>query len=300
MKVIFNKYILGGFLSLGLLLSAGQSKAQLNPSLYMYFQNRYMYNPAMAGLSEGLNLNLGYKQQWNSFPGSPRTATFTGDYQLQKVGLGLNVADYKEGLIRTTRIMGTYAYHLPVGAENQKLSFGLSLGINDARVDYNEINGDASDAQVQQYNQLKAYVDGDFGVAYTSDHLHIDAAVPNLKSAFFKSSDQRFDADRLLFMGAASYKIDIENQTRQMILEPLVAYRMVKGYKNIVDGGFNFTLSNYGLSFQGLYHSSQSMGVGVGFDQRTFGLNFSYNLETGSLRDYTLGGFEVALRIKPF
>ncbi|WP_214073020.1 PorP/SprF family type IX secretion system membrane protein [Mucilaginibacter sp. dw_454] len=284
----------------GLILGCAQTtRAQLNPSQTMYFQNRYMYNPAMAGIDEGLNLNLGYKQQWSNFPGMPRTSTFTSDYQMQKVGIGLNVADYKEGLIRSTRVMGTYAYHLPVGAD-EKLSFGLSLGVNDSRVDNGELTGDAGDAEVAQYNQLKPYVDGDFGIAYTSDNLYIGAALPNMKSIFFKSSDTRFDADRLLFMASISYKMDLSNEARATLLEPLVAYRIVNGYNNIIDGGVNLTLANYGLSMQALYHSSKAVGLGVGFDQRAYGLNLSYNMASGNLNDYSLGGFELGLRIKVF
>lgn len=294
---LYRRALMAALLLTGVTLAA---KAQLNPIQSMYFQNRYQYNPAMAGIEQGLNLNMGYKQQWSNFPGTPRTTIFTGDLQLEKVGLGLNVADDKEGLIRSTRVMGTYAYHLPLSGNNEKLSFGLSLGVNDSRIDYSAVNGDLTDVQIEVYNQLKPYVDGDFGVAYTSDNLYIGGALPNLKSTFFKSSDDRFDADRLLFITSVGYKLHFNNGDGGLILEPLAAYRIVKGYNNIFDGGFNFTMNNYGIYLQGIYHSSQSMGVGLGLDQKTYNLNFSYNLETGTLSNYTRGAFEFGLKIKLF
>jgi type IX secretion system PorP/SprF family membrane protein len=278
------------------------SLAQLNPFNTMYFQNQYLYNPAMAGIEKGMNINLGYRKQWSNFPGSPETGILTMDFQpIAKVGLGINVNDDQTGLIRQTRVMGTYAYHLPLSDRNQQLSFGLSLGIDDSRVNYNNINGDVTDVEIAQYNQLKAYVDGDFGAAYTSNGLYVGAALPNLKSMFFKSSDERFDADRLLFITTASYKIPIQSDGAAFLLEPLAAWRIVKGYSDIIDAGFNFAMPDYGgLYFQSVYHSSRSLGVGFGLDQQTYALSFNYNLETGQLSNYTQGAFELGIKLRIF
>lgn len=290
-------------LAAALLLATLSSQAQLNPFQAMYFQNPYQYNPAMAGISKGLNINIGYRQQWSNFPGAPKTGSFTADLQpTDRVGLGINVNDDQTGLIRTTRVMGTYAYHLPINGRDQQLNFGLSLGVNDSRVNYDDINGDQSDQEVAQYNQLKPYVDGDFGMAYTSDRLSVGGVLPNLKSAFFKTSDSRFDADRMVFIATTSYKLPIQGDgdTKGFVLEPLAAYRIVKGYKDIIDGGLNFTLNDYGLYFQAIYHSSQSMGLGAGLDQQAYAFSFSYNLETGQLANYAHGAFEFGLKLRLF
>ncbi|NOW97637.1 type IX secretion system membrane protein PorP/SprF [Mucilaginibacter sp. SG564] len=277
------------------------SRAQLNPFQSMYFQNRYLINPAMAGLDQGLNINLGYRQQWNTFPGSPKSQTLTADYQAtDRVGLGLNITDDQSGLLRQTRAMGTYAYHLPLSDRNQKLNFGLSLGVNDGRIDMNKIVGDETDEQIARYNQAKPYVDGDFGIAYTSDNLFLEGAIPNLKAAFFKNSIERIDVDRVEFFAAASYKIYVSSGYTDLLIEPLTAYRKIKGAKDIVDAGFNFTMSNYFVSLQAIYHSNQSTGLGLVFDQKAFAFNFTYNLETGKLAGYTTGALELGLRLKLF
>src|SRR4051812_25738607 len=86
-------------------------KAQLNPFQSMYFQNKYIYNPAMAGVEQGLNINTTYRQQWTSFPGTPKTGLITADFQpTERVGVGININDEQAGLIRQTHVMGTYAY----------------------------------------------------------------------------------------------------------------------------------------------------------------------------------------------
>jgi len=300
MKTFDIKYIKTVTLVIACLLMATlSSKAQLNPFQQGYYLNRYLADPSMAGIEQGLNINAGYRQQWSSFPGTPKTQTLTADYQAtDKVGLGLNISNDKAGLIQQTRIMGTYAYHLPIGGNEQRLNFGLSLGINDPFISYNSVNGDQSDVQIADYNQMKAYVDGDFGISYISNHLSIEGAVPNLKATLFKNNDDRIDVDRTTFMTAASYKIQLPGNS--VAIEPKVMFRGVKGFDNIFDAGVNFSIPSTGLSFQGIYHTNQNVGMGFAWDEKAFGLSVDYNLETGPVSTYSSGAFEFGLKVKLF
>lgn len=274
-------------------------KAQLVPFQSMYFQNRYLANPAMAGIDKGLNLDLDYRRQWSEFPGMPRTGSFTSDYRAAgKVGLGFWVNDDQSGLIRSTRFGGTYAYHLPLSERDEQLSFGVSLGFNDSRINTSLVDGDLTDQAIARYNQLKPYFDGDIGVAYTSPYWYIGVSLPNMRSTLLKTSDKLYNADLPLFNAIASYKIPLQSDDRAFMLEPLAAYRIVKGYNDIIDGGFNFVMNNYGLYLQGIYHSSKTIGMGFGLDQRDYALNFSYNMETGPLTNFTNGAFEIGIKLK--
>lgn len=299
-KLIKNKMIKTLAITLLLLSNALYSKAQLVSFQNMYFQNRYTYNPAMAGLTKGLNLNLGYRKQWNSFPGTPETTLLTVALKAtDKVGLGINIVNDKSGLLKQTRAVATYAYHLQLDNEGQQLSFGLSLGVNDSRVDYNLLNADPTDVEIGRYNQLKAYLDGDFGAAYTSNRLYIGIALPNMKSTLSQNSDTRMDANKLLFVGMVSYKIPVGDNDN-FRLEPLAGLRVIKGYKDVVDAGLNFTMNQYGLYFQGIYHNNENIDFGAGLDQGSYALNFSYNVETGQLKTYTNGTFELGLKLRLF
>ena len=289
------------FATLLLTIIALSSRAQLNPSQNMYFRNRYMLNPAFAGINKGLNLNLGYRQQWSNFPGMPKTTLLTADYKAtEKVGLGVNLNDQQSGLLRSTRAVGTYAYHLPISDNNEHLSFGVSLGFNDSRINYSKVNGDISDEQVALYNQLKPYVDGDFGAAYTNEKLMVSASLPNLKSTFFRTSDSRFDADMLIGVAAVSYQFDLSTDAGAFTLSPIAVYRFVKGYKDIFDAGFNFTMNDYGLYMQAIYHTNQNLSIGAGIDMKTYAVNLGYNLETGLIGNYTQGAFELGLSFRLF
>jgi len=276
--------------------------AQLNPFASMYFQNQYLTNPAMAGLDKGLNLNLGVRQQWATMPGSPRTQVVSADYNAGKnVGLGLNVSNDQTGLLRETRAMATYAYHVILGSKGQRLNFGLSAGVTNQRLNYNEVNGDQGDVQVDRYNnQNKANLDGDFGVSYTSNNLTVQGAIPNLNH-FFKRSNTILGVDRSVFITSVSYKFALNNLLDGSFIEPKLVFRGVDGYKSIFDAGLNFTLKNNGLNFYTMYHSSQSESFGFGANiSKAVQLMLFYTMETTPLKTYTNGDFEVGLKLHLF
>lgn len=291
------------FCSLLLLILSGTelSVAQLNPLGGMYFQNQYLANPAMAGLDSGLNLNLGYRQQWSSIPGAPKTQSLTGDYGFgNKVGLGLNIYSDEAGLLRKTRVMGTYAYHLPIGADEQKLNFGISLGFMNERIGYEDLKGDAGDQNVGRFNQRETYIDGDFGVSFTSNRLTLQGALPNLKT-FFKTDANTNNVDRSTFFTAASYKFYFAQSLDGLRVEPKACFRGIKGLDNIGDIGAEVSFADESVNLMGMYHTSQSatFGMGVNF-QKTLSILGIYTTETSALSGYTNGNFEIAVKVGLF
>jgi type IX secretion system PorP/SprF family membrane protein len=277
--------------------AAQKANAQLNPMGALYFQNQYLANPALAGSTAGLNLNLGYRKQWTSIPGSPSIQTLTGDYALNdKVGLGLNIYNDKAGLFKRTRTVASYAYHLPLNGEDEKLSFGLSLGFMSERISDEDVHGDAGDVNVGTYNQRSAYIDGDFGAAYTSGKFSVQAALPNMKS-FFKKDMVSNSVDRSTFFSAVSYKMQLTEGNSGIGMEPKVCYRGVKGFDNILDAGVNLNYANNRVSLFGMYHSSQSTTFGLGLNYQSIGVSGMYSTATSALSGYANGNFEVNLLI---
>lgn len=281
-----------------MVISMSKSQAQIDPLGSVYFQNQYLANPAMAGLKKGLRLNLGYRQQWSSMPGSPQTQSLTGDYGFSnRVGLGINLYNDQAGLLKQTRVMGTYAYHLPVGDEDQQLNFGLSLGYMNQRITYEDLRGDAGDVNVGRFNEQKAYVDGDFGLSYTSSKLTVQGAVPNLK-AFLKQDENRNTADLSTFYTAVSYKFSFGESINRFSVEPKAVYRGVRGYKNITDLGGSLSFIDNSLILTGMYHSSNSATFGVGMDYKhSFSIIGMYTTQTSALNGFTNGNFEVGLKL---
>lgn len=288
-----------------ILLSAIRANAQITNIQSAFFQNQYLVNPAMAGMEQGLNLNMNYHQQWISTPGSPRLTTFTADYNSgNKVGLGLNIYNDKAGLISRTRVMGTYAYHLTLNDRGDRLNFGGSIGINDAYIDESSIIGDPNDQAIPEFNRHGLYADGDIGVAYTSTKFNAQIALPNLKRLFFKSAVDDVDVEGSNFYAALSYKLQLSNDFNYSVftIEPKMVFRSVIGFNNIVDLGFNLYRNtfedNYQLNVLGIYHTDNSVTLGAGIDMHNFGVLFSYSYNTGPLSTYANNTFELGISLK--
>lgn len=278
------------------MLAGTSVSAQLNPLAAQYFNNPYLGNPAHAGIDGGLDISMAYRRLWSGVPGTPEVQNLTATYGYRRTGIGLNVNFDKAGLQRQTRIVGSYAYHLPLGGRGQALHFGVSLGAMNQRLSNGDISGSPDDPLAQQYNQRETYVDGDFGMAYTTERLKLEASLPNLNS-LLKRSEIKL-ADVPTFYAAASYQLVLMDQLDGVVLEPKVAYRGVKGFDNILDVGANFSFADRQVLLMGMYHSSKSASFGVGLNyKRKYLLSGAYTTQTSALSSYTNGSFELGLKL---
>ena len=267
--------------------------AQVNPMLGMYYQNQYLANPAYAGTNQGLTLNLGYKREMTKVEGTPVTNNITADYGMGKVGLGVNVNMDRDGLIDIYRYAATYAYHLPIN-DDSKVSFGLSAGVTTEKVNVGNIIGDDGDTEVGWYNNQSAYLDGDFGAAYTYKNFTVQGVLPNLRKLFYKEEEERSYTPST-FYSALSYKFIGE----VAVLEPKVVYRGIKNYENIIDAGVNASFFNESFNILALYHSTKNISAGLGFlIEKKYQLQLAYTTPySGTLRTYSNGNLSVGLRI---
>jgi type IX secretion system PorP/SprF family membrane protein len=298
----YNKTTLKGLMMFTIITLIGFSsaKAQLSPFGAMYFQNQYLGNPSLAGAEEGFRMDLGYNSQQTTMPGSPKTQAITMGYRVKKVGMGLNVTMDQAGLISRTRVMGTYAYHLTLDNDLGFLRFGLSMGLGKDRIS-GDIIGDATDVSIARYNQRAAYLDGDFGLTYEKKALTLQFAVPNLNT-FFRSDVANASnvLDRSKFFGAISYKVALAKTAGGIGLEPKIVYRKNEiGYKAyIIDLGTNVTLLNERASFMAMYHSTNSVSLGLGSKVTDkFSINAFYTTGTAAYDGNTNGDFEIHLRM---
>lgn len=279
------------------LLFANSVYAQLDPLSAQYFNNRYVINPAFAGLNNETNLNLAYRSQWNNVPGAPVTQNLTLDHGFNKVGLGINFINDKAGLTRQTRAVATFAYHLPLGANDSKLNFGVSLGMMNQRLNNADIVGDVNDPDASRYNERENYLDGDFGIAYTDSRLTLHTAFPNLKR-ILNDDEERF-ADIPRFFTSASYKFLFGSGIDAVVLEPQVAFRSIKGLDNIWDAGAQLAIIDRQIMLSGMYHSTKNATFGIGMDfRKKYLVSALYTSNTAAMSGYTTGNFELNLRVK--
>ncbi len=279
------------------LLFFNSAKAQILPLNTQYFQNRYLVNPSMAGITEGLNINGSFRKQWSNIPGAPVTQTLTLDQQAGKVGWGAIIYNEKSGSIQRTKLAGTLAYHLPLNGEDKKLNFGISFVANQDKLDLSAVlNSDINDPSIARFNNRGYYLDGDFGTSYTSANLSIEAAVPNIRSVF--RNDDLHDTNKPTFYSALGYKFTIGTGMNGISLEPKVALRGIKNYGNLWDVGVNANFADDKLYVMAMYHDTQNATFGLGMNyMSTLRFMAYYNTPTSAIRGYTDGDFEVSVSL---
>lgn len=276
-----------------------KSHAQLNPMSAVYYQNQYLTNPAMAGLQQRIYLNAGIRQQFSTLPGLPSTQFVTADYGFaEKAGIGLQVSNDKAGLLKRTHAAVSYAYHLPLNEGNRHLSFGFSISFASDDINLAALRGDDGDQDVYNVNMRKTYLDADFGMAYRTDGLQIQGSISNMKRLLKKDSYNV--ADLPLFFSAISYRIP----ANFAVLEPKVAYRGVRGFRNLLDAGVNVEFNSPTVNKVNallLYHSAGSLtlGVGVNWNNR-IAINTMYTTNTSPLQGYTAGDYELGISYSIF
>lgn len=269
------------------------AKAQLNPLGALYYNNEYLINPAYAGEEKGLKLNAAYRKLWSGLPGAPLTQNITADYGFKRVGLGINVNNESAGLLKQTRATASYAYHLPIDSGKRQLHFGVSVGVMSQHFDESNVNGNPNDILIGDYNGRRSYIDGDFGIAYTSKRLSIQAAIPNLNNFF--SGNLTEVVDFVAFYSALSYNFNLKGGIE---VEPKIAFRGVKGYDNLVDFGTRVVFADRKFFLTGIYHSNESTTLGLGVDfMKKYLISGMYTTETSALNSYANGSFELNLRI---
>ncbi|MCY1662631.1 PorP/SprF family type IX secretion system membrane protein [Chryseobacterium sp. SL1] len=279
-----------------LILSVGRIYAQLNPMGSIYFQNPYLANPSLAGIEQGWIANLATKVQWTAIDGAPamQSATLTYGAREKRIALGFNVYNENAGVFSRTTLKGTYAYHLPLTDNESFLDFGLSARMTREWIDDQKVLADLTDPSINLFNSRKAYVDGDFGIAYRNQHLTAELAIPDLQR-FFNRDLIRNTIDRSLYMAAVGFKFTGRNITA----EPKAMYRVVGNYRNILDLAIEFQCMNDKLFFNAIYHSTNSYTLGIGtLYQKQLRILCLYTTGTSDLGKYSNGEFEIALQYR--
>jgi type IX secretion system PorP/SprF family membrane protein len=289
LKNMFKSFILS--VSVLLFLSVN-TNAQINPMAAQYFQNTYLANPAMAGVNQGIRLNLGYRNQWSNIQGSPRNLSVTGEYGSEKVGLGVSFYKDEAGLLSRSKFQASYAYHLPLNNEEGKLHFGISLGLQTNTLNLQNIVGSTNDLNALRYNDQENIIDGDFGMAYSDKNFRIEGALSNLKNQLGVENNEI--ADYATFMTAFTYMTEISDWQ----VHPKLVYRGVKNFNDILDMGLELRTPDDQLGFMSMYHTNKSMSFGLTYQKlKQWQLLVLYNTPVQALKSYATGTFEIGLQL---
>lgn len=155
--------------------------------------NKYIFNPAYAGLDFSVSANLMYRNQWDGIDGNPRDISLNAHlpFYLWSGAIGGIIERQSSGVISQTSLSGSYNYvsSLQYGL----LSFGGRLGISQLSVDGSRIitpegdyNGIFShnDPVLLENSDLGIGLKWDAGVFFYNKKIEIGVAISHLPQNF--------------------------------------------------------------------------------------------------------------------
>lgn len=306
----------------GLFFSANVFSQQL-AQLSQYLQNPYLINPAAAGLTNHVDLNLSFRQQWVGFDNAPQTYYFSGNSVVGGAGggpkynpslrtgraagvsktpqvatgklkhtVGGNLMADEYGAFKKMTFNGSYAIHIPI-ATGINISAGIGLGMTNFkflqdRVDLLNDN-DNTYAMFLGNSQKKNYFDLNMGIWLYSNAFFVgysNAQVMRNEISFGDPTESKLNVHHYITGG---YKIQV---SPEFAITPNILVKMMSPAPTAID--FNTRLEYMDFIFGGISYRHKDALVGlIGVMFNNFKLGYSYDYTISNLRKHNSGGHEI-------
>lgn len=269
-----------------LLLTLGSSSlfAQQDAQFTQYMFNNLYLTPAAAGEDGITRLSLLHRSQWLGYEssfgdgGAPTSQLFTFSTPIHKLksGFGMYLLNDRLGPQNNFEAQAMYAYHL--GIKENKLSFGIKLGMFAQTIDFDKYRPIDEDDPFLNKTGKESQVRPDLGVGvmYRSAKYYAGIGVNHLlKSEFdFGSTLRNTLENHLNFTGGYFFDVNIDLQVSPSVLvktdfnEYSVDLAVIATLRNTMWGGLAFRSSeaaNLLLGYSFLKDKSLKLGYSIDF-----------------------------------
>ena len=207
-------------------------------SLYVYGQQeqmvtQFMYNkmslnPAFAGHEKYTGITMMVRDQWNGFPGAPKTQMLSVNLPRfsNKLGVGFNLRNNQIGIFRNLTYSGIYSYKFLFG-EGTLLSMGIELSGRNIVSDFGNKNllatqGLENDPSIPNEKITENLFNVGYGLYFSTNRFYIGASVPRLikNSLDFDGNKTISEEERHLFvMTGTAFTVnrDLSIQTQALL-----------------------------------------------------------------------------------
>lgn len=279
-------------------------------SLFVYgqqfvpFYSQYMYdgsyiNPAFAGTRNVFSTSVFYKNQMIGFDGAPSVYSVSGHAPLKnkRIALGLLCNFETIGVSKRYGVFSSYAYHIRMGSNGQKLSIGLGAGCFIENHKWSDIiRNDEDDEEFMNDSRTFALPNISAGLYYTSSTFYIGLSAPYFINYSYNTPLNKYEisssiSDYSYYM-TSGYKLTV---TSTLKLWPSVLF-IYNSNSQVLDLNLNFMYKDVfwaGCS----YRNKNSVVALLGFQvnpQFSFGYSYEYLLSDLSKCSY--GTHEIILR----
>jgi type IX secretion system PorP/SprF family membrane protein len=286
---------------------SGIVSAQQDPQYTQWMFNKLIYNPGYAGTSGAICGVAQYRQQWASFPGSPKTLAFSGDMRLPvlPLGVGLNVISDKIGPMNTTFIRGAASYNITKLAGGT-LGLGIDVGVVQKKINEDWVTPEPlkNDPSIPNYNGNpdfnKMTFDLGFGAFYQiPGKFYAGLSSTHLPAQELKEGDLKYKMSRHYYL-MSGYTFQINKWSK---LTPNVFYKFDQA-ASALDVNLTYLWSDM-IWVGGTYRpiGDQAFAAMAGFQGKAgvgnvigYKIGISYDMP-GTLGKYSNGSYELILGV---
>lgn len=261
-----------------------------------YLLNQYLYNPAYAGVHQGTELNLGYRNQWVGFDGAPKSFLASA-YGTLKKHPNMNVGGYvttdKIGLLQRTTFGGTYTYHLKIN-KKADINFGLGLGGIQHKVRVYDSNPYDKDDAYLSGDVLSAFAfDASAGFYFYTKNFFLGFSTQQMPNSTIRWQNS-LGKNTPHYYSYTGYNIAIDKK-KEWVIQPSVLLRNNAPAPYQLEAHLRAIYNKLvWLGFSYRQYSSASIMFGCTLlDQFTF--SYDYDFTVTALNNYSSGSHEIQL-----
>lgn len=301
---MINNMRLKKYISVFLLLMASLiGSAQQTPMYSQYMFNDFVINPAVASVYDYYQIRTTNRFQWVGIKDAPITNILSvyGPNKKKPSGMGATVYSDNTGPTGKTGLYLSYGYYIKL-FKNIKLSFGLSLGMTQFKIDETKIKFETPEQGLNSGKYTYWNPDATAGLyLYNSDFFvgfSVDQLFQNKLAVNYSNVSPRIDSINRLkshFTTVVGYKMKINKEYE---FEPTVLFRKTG------QSAAQLEISARGIFKKSLwlgasFRTSDAVSLLLGYTHKEkIYIGYSYDITYSRLRVATGGTHEIMVGAK--
>jgi len=274
-----------------------KSHAQQDLQFTHFKEYMLYYNPAYAGVGNGVCGDLLGRNQWTGFDRAPESYFLDVRYSSPVLhgGLGLTIINDKLGFQKNTSVGLSYSFKKSFSNVGD-LFVGMSIGYNRASWVGNFIPPESlSDPFIPISGQSAGMVTSNAGLFYRRKEIYMGLSATQLNQGVFQSVSSSFNYNTVRhYYVLAGFKKPIGNSLE---VEPSI-FAKSDAVSTQVDVCSKLILNRLlvlGVNYRLADAVSPMAGVNIYGKNSKLAISYSYDITTSQLRKYSSGSHEIAV-----
>jgi type IX secretion system PorP/SprF family membrane protein len=266
------------------------------PHFSQYMFNKFILNPAIAGVDDYYQIRTNHRFQWVGMTDPPLTnsISFYGPHPSMDMGFGGSIYSDVTGPTSRTNISGSYAYNISI-TDDMRLSMGLSGSLLQYKIDGAQLTPkDPSDIYIQKTVSTSYVPDAGVGVYLYHDDFYAGFSAAQLLNNKLSIFEEKTGLNKLKthFYVTGGYRLEVYPD---WIVEPTAIIKVTAPdlFRFEANAKAEWKeMAWFGVGYR--FHEAISIIIGYNYDDK-FYFGYAYDIGITDLRKYNSGSHELMI-----